>query len=171
MRQISAAKKFSKADTEDLNVAAKMLLNIKETKIAEIILRMARNGRTLLLLYNNIRGQREPAFVNRNMVDVVLQDFHFSYVGNDKFRFMTEDERKKPMLAVVDALRETRNELQLSQAEVAKRLNVSVQYISGIERGRRQISIEQATKIAAAFGMELCISLKRKNNSPLIEEI
>jgi DNA-binding XRE family transcriptional regulator len=170
MIRINAAAKFSKADTEALSIAAKMLLNIKETKIAGKILRMAQNGQTLLSLYNNIRGRREIICINRNMVDSVLQDCYFSYVGNDKFRFMTEDERRKPMLAVINSLRETRNELQLSQAAVAKRLNVSVQYISAIECGRQKISIEQAAKIAAAFGMEFCVSLKRKNNSPLIED-
>jgi DNA-binding XRE family transcriptional regulator len=170
MRQINAATKFSKADTEALNIAAKMLLNIKETKIAEKILRMARNGRIFLSLYNSIRGRREIACINRNMVDSVLQDCYFSYVGNDRFRFMTENERKKPVLAIINSLRDTRIELKLSQAVVAKRLNVSVQYISAIECGRQNISIEQAAKIAAAFGMELCVSLKRKDSSPLVED-
>jgi DNA-binding XRE family transcriptional regulator len=167
--QITAAEKFSKSDVEALNVAAKILINIGETKIAEKIAKMAKNGQTIVSLFNNVRGRREVVCVNRAKVEGVLRDCRFSYIGNDKFKFATAADRKKPIAAIVKALRDARRELGISQHLLARQLNVSTAYISAIETGRKHPSIAQVARFAEAFGMERSITLKRKDNSPLLE--
>jgi DNA-binding transcriptional regulator YiaG len=160
-----AAEKFSKSDVEALNVAAKILINIGETKIAK----MAKNGQTIVSLFNNVRGRREVVCVNRAKVESVLQDCRFSYIGNDKFKFATAADRKKPIATIVKALRDARRELGISQSMLVRQLNVSVSYISAIETGQKHPSIAQVVRFAEAFGMELSITLKRKDNAPLLE--
>ncbi|MER2536651.1 MAG: helix-turn-helix transcriptional regulator [Rhizobiaceae bacterium] len=46
-----------------------------------------------------------------------------------------------------------RAEARLTQEEVAARANVSQQYLSGLERGTRNPSIETLVQIAAALGV------------------
>jgi DNA-binding XRE family transcriptional regulator len=170
MKIIKAAENFSRKDVEALNMATRMLLNIKENKIAERVSLMAKNGFVTLSLVKYASGHRKMICGNRMLVETVLHDCGFNYLGNDKFRFVTEKERKKPLLSIGKAFKEIRMELNLTQEHVAKRFNVSKSYISAIETGRQQLSICQAGRLAALFGMELSIILKRKGNSPLLEE-
>jgi DNA-binding XRE family transcriptional regulator len=169
MKQVKASGKFSPKDTQALNVAIRLLTNIKEVRVAEKIAAMAKNGYTTLSLYNNIRGRREILYSNWIMVESILQDCYFSYIGNDKFKFATESSRRKPMTVIVKALKDARIELNISQSMLARSLNVQKPYISAIENGRQRMSVMQAARFASALGMELCISLKRKDNSPLLE--
>jgi transcriptional regulator with XRE-family HTH domain len=41
---------------------------------------------------------------------------------------------------------------ELSQAEFARKLRISRQYLCDVEKGRRPVSLEQAAKFAKAFG-------------------
>jgi predicted transcriptional regulator len=170
MKIVKAAKKFSKADIQALNLATKMMLNLKETKLAERITVMAKNGWTALPLYSNINGRREFNFINRQSVEVALRDCYFSYVGDDKFRFITEKERREPLVTVAKLLKEAREELHITQMELARQMNCSNVYISRIESGEQKLSIHKATRIAELLGMELLITVKRKINSPLLPE-
>lgn len=53
------------------------------------------------------------------------------------------------------ALRKLRKQLKLSQAKLADRLNVKREFISRIESGRQNITLETLYKIAEATGKEL----------------
>jgi DNA-binding XRE family transcriptional regulator len=170
MVRIKAAEKFSEKDTETLNMAIRMLLNIQENEIARKVTLMAKNGIFTLSLFKNVNGARKMICLNRTVVESVLQDCHFNYIGNDKFRFVTEKERQNPLLSIGKAFKEIRLELNLTQEDVANRLNASNQYVCAIENGRQQLSICQARRIAALFGMDISISLKRKSNSPLVDD-
>jgi transcriptional regulator with XRE-family HTH domain len=56
---------------------------------------------------------------------------------------------------VGEELRRTRLAAGLSQADVARRLNVSPPYIANIEAGRGNMTIGQLTSIASALGAGL----------------
>jgi DNA-binding XRE family transcriptional regulator len=167
MKTVKASEKFSKKDTEILNAAERMLLNINETRVAEKITAMAKNGWTALSLFSNIRGRRDTVCVNQPLVESILRDHNFNYMGNDRFRFVTEKERKKILLTIGKSFREIRMELNLTQEQVATELNVSREYVSCVENGNRRLSVIQAERIAAVFGMELSITLKRGQSREL----
>jgi transcriptional regulator with XRE-family HTH domain len=60
-------------------------------------------------------------------------------------------------------IRQTRMAAGLTQAEVAERLDVSPSYITNIEAGRVNLTLGQLSRIAAAMGADVRLSL------PLIE--
>jgi DNA-binding XRE family transcriptional regulator len=165
---VKGAKKFSKSDIAALNMAAKLMLNLKEPLLAERIILMCQNGRVSLPLFNNIKGRREFICNNRTSVEIALRDCYFSYVGGDKFRFVTEKERLEPLMTVAGLLKTARKELHIPQLELARQLNCSSAYISRIERGCQELSLRKAMEIAQLLGMELLVTIKRKGNSPLL---
>jgi XRE family transcriptional regulator, fatty acid utilization regulator len=60
-------------------------------------------------------------------------------------------------------IRRTRTAAGLTQAEVAERLEASPSYITNVEAGRVNLTLGQLSRIAAAMGADVDISL------PLIE--
>ncbi len=60
-------------------------------------------------------------------------------------------------------IRRARKTASLTQAEVAERLATSASYITNVEAGRVNLTLGQLSRIAAAIGAELRVSL------PLIE--
>jgi transcriptional regulator with XRE-family HTH domain len=64
-------------------------------------------------------------------------------------------------------LRETRNALGLSQAEVAGRLGVSASYISAVEAGKRNLTLAQLANIANAMRLGIEVSFIRADGTPL----
>jgi transcriptional regulator with XRE-family HTH domain len=60
-----------------------------------------------------------------------------------------------------DFLRHRREELQLSQREVAERAGLSHPAIARVEAGRRRISIELLQRVANALDVELIIRLEK----------
>lgn len=56
---------------------------------------------------------------------------------------------------VGEEIRRARTEAGLSQAEVARRLEVSPPYIANVEAGRANLTIGQMTNIASAMGAGL----------------
>lgn len=48
-------------------------------------------------------------------------------------------------------IKERRNELGLTQAELAEKLKVTVGYINTIENGKRKVSLKMALRIAVAL--------------------
>ena len=55
-------------------------------------------------------------------------------------------------------IKDTRQALGLTQAEVAERLEVSPSYVSAVEAGRRNLTIGQLANIANAMRLGLDIS-------------
>jgi transcriptional regulator with XRE-family HTH domain len=56
-------------------------------------------------------------------------------------------------------VRRARKEAGLTQAEVAARLDTSPTYITNVEAGRLNLTLGQLTRVAAAIGADLRMSL------------
>lgn len=56
-------------------------------------------------------------------------------------------------------VRRTRKAAGLTQAEVAERLDTSAAYVTNVEAGRLNLTLGQLTRIAAAIGADLQVSL------------
>jgi|tagenome__1003787_1003787.scaffolds.fasta_scaffold20254290_2 transcriptional regulator with XRE-family HTH domain len=71
--------------------------------------------------------------------------------------FMTENARPRPLLRTVvgEALRRHRQEQRRTLAEVAREACVSVQYLSEVERGRKEPSSEVLAAVCDALRVEL----------------
>lgn len=64
-------------------------------------------------------------------------------------------------------IKEARQALGLTQAEVAERLDVSPSYISAVEAGRRNLTIGQLANIANAMRLGIDISFIRPDGQPV----
>jgi transcriptional regulator with XRE-family HTH domain len=58
-------------------------------------------------------------------------------------------------------LKETRQALGLTQAEVARRLGVAASYLSAVEAGKRNLTLAQLAKIANAMRLGIEVSFIR----------
>lgn len=67
---------------------------------------------------------------------------------------------------VGQSLREARQRAGLTQAEVARRLDASAPYISGLESGRSNMTIGQLAALADALHAELLIELRVVDQAP-----
>lgn len=56
-------------------------------------------------------------------------------------------------------IRRARSEAGLTQADVAARLETSASYVTNIEAGRVNLTLGQLTRVAAAIGADLQVSL------------
>lgn len=85
---------------------------------------------------------------------------------DEKFRKAYELECAK--VALAQKIAELREEKHLRQADLAKRLGVSQQFISQIETGEeKNLTIETIIKIAKSLGRGVAISFPRLNNRRL----
>lgn len=57
-------------------------------------------------------------------------------------------------------IRRAREEAALSQADVARRLDVSPSYISNLEAGRVNVTVGQLANIASALGVAMDVHLR-----------
>jgi transcriptional regulator with XRE-family HTH domain len=64
-------------------------------------------------------------------------------------------------------LKDSRQALGLTQAEVAKRLGVSASYISAVEAGRRNLTLGQLANIANAMRLGIDVSFIRPDGTPV----
>ena len=64
-------------------------------------------------------------------------------------------------------LKDSRQALGLTQAEVAKRLGVSASYISAVEAGRRNLTLGQLANIANAMRLGIDVSFTRPDGTPV----
>jgi len=64
-------------------------------------------------------------------------------------------------------IKDTRQTLGLTQAEVAERLGVSPSYISAVEAGRRNLTLGQLVNIANAMRLGIDISFIRPDGTPV----
>ncbi len=63
-----------------------------------------------------------------------------------------------------NAVRERRVELQLSQEDFAEHAGLHRTYISDLERGRRNVSLENIEKLAKALNLSLSDLMERVSN-------
>jgi len=64
-------------------------------------------------------------------------------------------------------LKDTRRALELTQAEVARRLGVSASYLSAVEAGRRNVTLGQLANIANAMRLGIEVSFIRPDGTPI----
>jgi transcriptional regulator with XRE-family HTH domain len=64
-------------------------------------------------------------------------------------------------------LKDTRQALGLTQAEVAERLGVSASYVSAVEAGRHNLTLGQLANIANAMRLGIDVSFIRPDGTPV----
>ena len=98
-------------------------------------------------------------------------DFWKEDLKDPEFRRMCEIERIKVSLAQKIAV--LRDELHLNQAQLAKRMKVSQQFISKLENGdNANVTLETLAKIARSFNMGIKISFtKLEKDKPAIQVV
>ena len=85
---------------------------------------------------------------------------------NKEFRKAYELERTK--VALAQKIAEIREEEHLRQADLAKRLGVSQQFVSQIETGQeKNLTLETLIKIAKSLGRGVKISFPKKDTQDL----
>jgi transcriptional regulator with XRE-family HTH domain len=67
-------------------------------------------------------------------------------------------------------LRGARHALGLTQAELARRLDVSPSYIAAVEAGGRNLTLGQLANIANAMRLGIDVRFVRPNGTPVREE-
>jgi DNA-binding XRE family transcriptional regulator len=93
-------------------------------------------------------------------IDAHLQD----ELKNKEFRKVFEIERAK--VALAQKIAEIRQEAHLKQSDLAKRLNVSQQFISQIETAQESnLTLDTLLKIALSLGRGIKISFPRVSKS------
>lgn len=80
---------------------------------------------------------------------------------NPEFKEIYELERVK--VALAQKIAETRDEHNLTQSELAKRMNVSQQFISQIESGEGNLTLETLSKLAQSLNTSIRISFSKKS--------
>jgi len=63
--------------------------------------------------------------------------------------------------ALGSAVKELRVEQRLTQEDLADRAGVHANYVSDIERGKRNVALVNLTQLAAAFGLSAADLLRR----------
>ncbi len=80
---------------------------------------------------------------------------------NPEFREVYELERVK--VALAQKIAETRDEHNLTQSELAEKMNVSQQFISQIESGESNLTLETLLKLAQSLNTGIMISFSKKS--------
>ncbi len=78
-----------------------------------------------------------------------------------------DDSADKLTKSLADVLERKRQQLSLSQEEIARRAGLSRTYLSDIERGLRNISVATLAKISRAMGTEAWLLLAEAEKSSL----
>jgi transcriptional regulator with XRE-family HTH domain len=73
-------------------------------------------------------------------------------------------EEQQLLLKVGDAIRSHRRQQKLSQEIFARQTGISRSYFASIERGEKNISVLNLTKIAKALGVEVVELLEGEEN-------
>ena len=78
--------------------------------------------------------------------------------------FKNEYDNLAPEYEIINQLIEARNELKLTQEELAKRAGTDQSHISRLEKGTYNPSLKFLKKLAEGLGKELHISFTNKSN-------
>ena len=65
-----------------------------------------------------------------------------------------------------DALRRLRQEKGLSQEELAEKADLHRNYVGSVERGERNVGVDNMERLAQALGQELVDMIGRSDDSP-----
>ena len=88
-----------------------------------------------------------------------LVDYDDLFATYSKKRQEEIKKRARYIMAAME-LRRLRKKLKLSQAKLAKKMNVKREFISRIEGGRQNITLETLYRIAEATGKEFRLSFQ-----------
>ena len=83
----------------------------------------------------------------------VVSDFDTFEISSDQYRLEAQQELAKSEFAV--AMSRTRNQLNLTQQELAAKLGVSQAYVAGLESGNANPTLACVARIFAAMGHRL----------------
>lgn len=83
-------------------------------------------------------------------------------IKNPKFKEAYELERVK--VALAQKIAEIREELNIKQSMLAKKMHVSQQFISQIESGNNNLTIETLLKLAHSLNTNIQISFSKKTS-------
>lgn len=70
---------------------------------------------------------------------------------------MADDGTKEALIAIGKQLRSTRDAMQVSQVQLAKRIRMDPTNLAKIERGTKNVTIDTLMRIAAGLGIELVV--------------
>ena len=84
------------------------------------------------------------------------------HLKNPKFKEMYELERIK--VALTQKIAEIRDEHKLKQSDIAQKMHVSQQFISQLENGKNNLTLETLLKIAHSLNINILISFSKKTN-------
>ncbi len=93
------------------------------------------------------------------------EDFEAELLGKPEIR--REYEALKPKYEMIKTLIERRNQLRISQAQLAKTIGTKQPAISRLERGDCNSTLDTLFKVASALDLDLDISVKARNVTKL----
>jgi len=99
----------------------------------------------------------------KNSKSIKYEDFKARVLQDSKVR--KEYEALEPQFSLLRQIVARRNELKLSQAQLAKRIGTEQSAISRLESGYANASVKTWYKVAKALDADLEISLKVRNAS------
>jgi DNA-binding XRE family transcriptional regulator len=94
-------------------------------------------------------GCISPSVLNALKSDYTIEFEDNTYVDLKKTDWYLESQKRLRHGGLIRLLRGHKN---ISQGELAKRLDVTSKYVSDLENGRRPVSLKLAKKLAAFFG-------------------
>ena len=92
-----------------------------------------------------------------NRAGVKFDEIHSRLMKDEEFK--TEYEKLKPRYELIAQIIDTRNQLNITQEELALRVGTQKSNISRFESGSYNPSLDFITKIARSLGKEVHISL------------
>jgi len=126
--------------TQELSVAAKKFL-------------------TVVILYDNmiLPATREAA-PKMNKAGVKFEEIHSRLMKDEEFK--AEYDKLKPRYELIAQIIDVRNQLNITQEELAMRMGTQKSNISRFESGSYNPSLDFITKIARSLGKEIHISIE-----------
>lgn len=93
-----------------------------------------------------------------NKSSAALKDIKQKYMQDEAFK--AEYNRLKPRYEVISQIIEARKEINITQAELARRIGTQKSNISRLESGTYNPSLDFLIKVARGLGKELTVRMK-----------